>query len=155
MPLVVGAAAAWMFVAGIRWGTFVAGGADAYGYVSQAELWRRGSLRIEQQFARTFPWPHAQWTFAPLGYRPAREPGYLVPGYAPGLPLLMAGAQMLAGHCAAYYVVPAAGALAVIAAFVLARALGGAPAGAAAAVLVAASPAFVVQVLWPMSDLPA
>jgi hypothetical protein len=153
--LLVGVLALWVVAAGVRWGTFVAGGADAYGYVSQAELWRRGALRLEQQFARTFPWPHAPWTFAPLGYRPAPEPGYLVPVYAPGLPLLMAGAQGVGGTCAAYYVVPLAGGLAVVAAFLLARALDGTLAGVLAAFLVAVSPAFLAQVVWPMSDVPA
>ena len=52
---------------GLWKGSFVAGDSDAYGYVSEADLIAHGSLRIEQQFVRTLPWPFADWSFAPTG----------------------------------------------------------------------------------------
>src|SRR6188508_1174030 len=43
------------FVAGTR----IAGGADAYGYVSQADLWLAGELVIKQPWVAEIPWPNA------------------------------------------------------------------------------------------------
>ena len=37
-----------------RWNTRAASGSDAYGYVSEAELWLRGDLQIDQRFAARF-----------------------------------------------------------------------------------------------------
>lgn len=74
--------------AGVRWGAMVAGGADSYGYVSQAGLWQRGGLTVQEDVIRPSPWPLAANTWAPLGYRPApHRPDAIVPVYAPGLPL--------------------------------------------------------------------
>lgn len=70
MPVAVVASLA-VAVAGLRWGTFAASGVDAYGYVSQAALWTRGTLRVEQPFVSNVSWPAADWAFAPMGYRPA------------------------------------------------------------------------------------
>ena len=98
-------------VLGLWKGAFVAGGTDAYGYVSQANLIAHGSLRIEQQFVRTMPWPFADWSFAPPGYRPATTRGFIVPTYPAGVPIVMALFQRLAGARAVFYVVPLLGAL--------------------------------------------
>src|SRR6185295_7103007 len=54
--------------AGLRWGTFAASSVDAYGYVSQAALWARGTLRVAQPFVAGIAWPDADWAFAPMGY---------------------------------------------------------------------------------------
>jgi len=43
--LAAGVLAASTLYAGIHWGSTVAGGADSYGYVSQANLWLRGPDR--------------------------------------------------------------------------------------------------------------
>ena len=59
----------WTVLFGLVGNTGIAGGSDSYGYVSQADLWLNGSLRIEQPAARKLPWPNSQWTLAPLGYR--------------------------------------------------------------------------------------
>jgi len=142
--------------AGVRWGVLVAGGADSYGYVSQAELWRQRHLVVHQDIVRPTPWPRAAETWTPLGYRPsphARD-GY-VPLYAPGLPLLMAAAQMIGGFCAAFIVVPLSGALTVWLTFVLGRRMfGSLPVAIGGAALVAASPVFLYQLLNAMSDVP-
>src|SRR5688500_1502432 len=42
--------------------TRIAGGADAYGYVSQADLWRQGTLKVPQPWVAEVPWPNAKWT---------------------------------------------------------------------------------------------
>jgi len=155
--LAAGALALAVFLAALRWGVMVAGGADSYGYLSQAGLWRQGSLVVHQDVVRSTPWPDAAETWAPLGYRPsphARDA--LVPIYPPGLPLLMAAAQEAAGFCGAFAVVPLCGALTIWLTFALGRRLFEPPAIAiAGAALVAASPVFLYQVMNAMSDVPA
>ena len=155
--LAAGALALAVFLAALRWGVMVAGGADSYGYLSQAALWRQGSLVVHQDVVGSTPWPDAAETWAPLGYRPsphARDA--LVPIYPPGLPLLMAAAQEVAGFCGAFAVVPLCGALTIWLTFVLGRRLFEPPAIAiAGAALVAASPVFLYQVMNAMSDVPA
>lgn len=142
--------------AGVHWGSTTAGGADSYGYVSQAALWLRGSLTIDQPIARQSPWPLAIDTWAPLGYRAA--PGRtdaIVPLYAPGLPLLMAAFQAAGGYCAAFLVVPLCGALAVWLTYLLGLRVFAAPVVAlSAALLLAASPIFLYQLMNPMTDVP-
>jgi hypothetical protein len=132
----------------------IAGGSDSYGYVSQADLWLRGHLRIEQPAARNFPWPNGPATLAPLGYRPSVDRNAIVPIYAPGLPLIMAAFKGLAGQCAISWIVPLAGGLLVAVTFAIGRALFSDDIGAAAAWLVATSPAVVSMLLQPMSDIP-
>ena len=142
---------------GLRWGVLVAGGSDSYGYISQAELWRRGTLTVQQPIVRPTPWPRAAETWTPLGYRPSPHVrDAYVPMYAPGLPLLMAAAQAIAGFCGAFAVVPICGALTVWLTFVLGRRLFDPPRIAVAgAMLVAASPVFLYQLINAMSDVPA
>ena len=77
---------------------FLATAADSYGYLAQAELWIRSVPRVEQALPQSFPWPDAQRTFAPLGYRPSIDARAIVPTYPPGYPLLMAAALLLFGH---------------------------------------------------------
>ena len=80
----------------------------------------------------------------------------MVPSYASGLPLTMAVFERLAGPRAVFWVVPLLGGLAVWSTYLLGRRAGGPLAGAIAAILLAASPAFLFQtILAPMSDLPA
>jgi hypothetical protein len=143
--------------AGARWGAMVAGGADSYGYVSQAGLWQRGSVIVQEDVIRSSPWPLAAATWAPLGYRPAPgRPDAIVPMYAPGLPLLMALFQMVAGYCGAFLVVPLFGALTIWLTYVLGRRVFDAPGVALwGACLVTTSPVFLYQVMNAMSDVPA
>ena len=148
-------AATWVAAAGLLWGTWSVGGADAYGYISQAALWLQGTLVIEQPLALAATWPDADWTLAPLGYRPGLDPGTIVPVYPPGLPLVMAALQAFAGPAGVFLAVPLLGAVAVIGTSVLATRLGGVVAGAYAALLLAASPTMNFAVMWPMSDVPA
>ena len=141
---------------GLRWGAMVAGGADSYGYVSQAGLWLQGLPVVQQDIARSSPWPNSAESWAPLGYRPSpHQRGALVPIYAPGLPLLMALFQAVAGYCAAFMVVPACGALTVWLTFSLGRrTFGDTGIALLAALFVATSPAFLYQLMNAMSDVP-
>jgi len=135
-------------------GTGIAGGADAYGYVSQALMWLNGLPIRTEPLAATVPWPLAEWSLSPLGYRPGLEPGIIVPTYPPGLPLTMAAFAAVGGASAVYLVVPVLGAAAVWLTYLLGRRYSDAASGAAAAVLLAASPVFLYQLVQPMSDVP-
>jgi hypothetical protein len=143
-----------ILVLGLERSTYVAGGSDSSGYVSQAALWLRGDLRVEQPFVRDFAWPDAARAFAPLGYRITDDRRSIVPTYSAGLPILMAGGQLLFGACGAFFVVPLSGALAVFLCWVLGRQTVSPATGAAAAVLLATSPEFLQQLVSPMSDVP-
>ena len=140
---------------GLIWSTRVAAGADAYGYVSQADLWLRGDLHIDQSFGASVPWPLARWTFTPLGYRPEPDGYRIVPQYAPGLPLLMAGFKAVAGQCAMFWVVPLCGGMLVFATYAIGRLVGRPVVGLAAAWIVATSPTVLFMLMAPMSDVPA
>jgi hypothetical protein len=64
--LIAGSACVAVVLLGLLRGTFVAGGADSHGYVSQADLWARGRLIVEQPYARDMTWPNAAATLVPL-----------------------------------------------------------------------------------------
>jgi hypothetical protein len=139
----------------LKFGTHVTGGADVYGYVSQAWLWANGGPTIEQPFAREMPLPHVDELFAPLGYRPALGGGGIVPTYAPGLPLLMALLIFPFGECGPYLVVPLlAGVLVWVTYKIGERVTASRPLGLAGAALMASSPAFLFMSTLPMSDVP-
>ncbi len=153
--LAVVLAAATLY-AGVHFGSTTAGGADSYGYVSEAGLFLNGQLTIQQDIMRQSPWPNAAETWAPLGYRASpHRPDAIVPLYAPGLPMLMAAAQRIGGFCAAFVVVPLCGALTVWLTFVFGRQLlDSTTAAIGAAILVATSPIFLYQLMNPMTDVP-
>jgi hypothetical protein len=142
--------------ASVHWGSTVVGGADSYGYLSQAGLWQQGELLIHGDVIRQSPWPLAFETWAPLGYRPAAgRINAVAPLYPPGLPLMMALFQRLFGYCGAFFIVPISAASAVALTFVLGLRVFPRPAPALwAALLVAASPVFLFQSMNPMTDVP-
>jgi len=144
-----------VLIVGVVRGTYCACGADAYGYVSQADLWAHNHLIVAQPIAASVPWPDADWTFAPIGYRPAIRAAHVVPLYPPGLPITMAALQRVIGVTGPYLVVPILGALTIWLTFVFARRCGGARAAGFAAAMMAASPTFAFQLLVPTSDVPA
>jgi hypothetical protein len=140
---------------GLRWNTRVAAGADAYGYVSQVDLWLRGNLHLDQAFAASVPWPNPRWSFAPLGYVPAPSTHEIVPQYPAGLPLLMAAARVAFGYCAMFWVVPVCGGALVLATYAIGCRIEQPAVGLAAAWFVATSPAMLFMLVAPMSDVPA
>src|SRR4029453_12517602 len=147
------AAALGILGAGVLYGSRTAAASDPSGYVSQSALWARGTLKIDQQFASSLPWPEAWHSLTPLGYRIAPD-GAMVPTYAPGVPLLMALGRQF-GACGPYLVGPICGALLVLFTFQLGRPIFGTAAATIAAMLVACSPVVVFMSLVPMADGPA
>jgi len=141
---------------GLVGNTWTAGGMDSYGYVSQADRWLEGRPATAEPVAATLPWPNALGTLIPIGYVPGPDGEQtMVPYYAPGLSLLMAGAKLVAGHCAAFWVVPLTGGLLVWASFAIGRTVRSDAVGVAAAAFVATSPTVLFMVTAPMSDVPA
>ena len=151
IALVLAAATAGV---GIAYGTYSASGSDASGYVSEARLLAGARLSIDEPLAREVAWPNATWAFTPLGYRPGSEAGELVPTYPAGLPLAMASVRLVAGELGAFLVVPLLGAAGVLATYGAATRLHSRAAGVAAALLLATSPIFLLQLVQPMSDVP-
>jgi hypothetical protein len=150
--IVVGMAVV-IFAVVMRTSLFEASASDQWGYVSQAALWARGDLVIEQPLAAEVPWPEADWTLTPLGYRPGQRPATIVPTYPPGLPLIMAGFLKVFGPFGAFMAVPLFGSLAVVTTFFLASRIGGATWGLLSAMLLSTSPIFLYQLREPMSDV--
>jgi hypothetical protein len=104
--------------------------------------------------AQDAPWKNARWTLTPAGFVPSPvDPGGIVPICSPGLPLTMAAFRVL--HLSEFLIVPILGALAVWLTFVIGRRVDRPLTGVAAAILTAASPTFLYQVVQPMSDVPA
>jgi hypothetical protein len=150
---IVALLAALVLVDGVLFGSRAAGGADSYGYISQAHLWLDGLPVQSLAWAETMPWVEGPHTFGPIGYV-VTGTSTLVPLYSPGLPLLMALAIVVGGACAVFAVAPILGALTVVLTYVLGRQLVSPWSGVAAAWLVATSPVFLYMVVQPMSDVP-
>lgn len=151
------AAAALIVTLGAMYSTKSGTGADSYGYVSETDFWIEGGRPIAQPWVTQAPWPEAEATFAPLGYRPSltpTDPPTIVPTYSPGLPWLFGAAKRIAGQCAMFLVVPIAGGVLILATYGLGRRLGSPAMGALAASLVATSPIVMQMVPLPMSDVP-
>jgi len=139
---------------GLLKGAPFAGGADSYGYVSQAHLWAAGTLRDEQPIRQVLTWPFAPEALAPPGYVPEQQRAANVPIYAPGLPMVMAVFERLLGRQAVFFVVPLFGGLAVWATYLMGVHIAGRAVGLSAAILLATSPVFLFQLMFPMSDVP-
>ena len=146
-------AACATIVAGVN-STRIAGGADVYGYVSQAELWLNRDLKVEQSWTAGMPFPNTEWIFAPLGYRPVEGEAAIVPTYSPGLPMLLAAAKSIGGQCAMFAVVPLAFGIAVLATYGLGCRLGSAAAGVIAGWFIATSPVALEVAVEPLTDVP-
>lgn len=142
----------WSAAAALIFGTYVPGGADSYGYVSQAELLARGRLTDVVPTSPSFTWRDVGPTLTPLGFVP-RGAGVIAPQYPPGLPLLMAPLARI-DRTAVFLLVPCCAAIAVWVCWGFGRALGDPLAGALAAALLAVSPTFLYQAVQPMSDVP-
>ena len=153
-PFVASLLAVGTVVVGIERGAMVAGGADAYGYVSQADLWSQGRLHLDEPLLGRVQWPYKFKVLSPLGYRPNPGETAIVPTYPPGYPLQMSLAQRIGGREAAFYVVPVLGGVVVAATYALGATMTGPLVGLAAAGLMASSSVFFYQLIYPMSDVP-
>ena len=152
MKLAIAALLLAVFAAGVHWGTFAAGGSDSYCYVHQAEGWATGHLQVVEPLALEAPWPDASLTLAPAGHIPSSTlRGAAVPMCPAGLSIAMAPFVRAGG---VFLVVPLFGALLVWSVYVLGSRFSR-RVGLASAALVACSPAFLFQLMQPMSDVPA
>lgn len=152
IAFVLGAATAGI---GVAFGTYAASGADAGGYMSQAVLIADGQLSFREPLVERATWPDAAWSFAPLGFRPGRDPAEIVPTYPPGLPIAMLLASAVAGEFGPFLVAPLLGAIGVVATYRLGVRIHSRTAGVVAAALMATSPVWLFQIVQPMSDVPA
>jgi hypothetical protein len=135
--------------------SFTASGADAYAYVTQADLLLSGRLTVPVPIASDVPWPRPLSTFVPFGYAAVADGTAIASAVGPGLPLLMALFKAIGGHAALFLVVPMTAALLVWSTFAIGRQLMPPASGLGAAWLVATSPAFLTMTKEPMSDVPA
>jgi hypothetical protein len=140
---------------GVRHGIFVAGGADSYGYLEEARLWRERRVIVDQPFMAEVPWSRARDSLAPLGFQPAPRGWQIVPVHAPGYPLVIAAVQSVAGYCSARWIVPISGGVIVLMTYLIGRLSGRRLVGLMAAAFVAVSPTTWFMLVQPMSDLPA
>ena len=149
----VAVAVVWL---GIARGAFVAGGADSYGYVSQAQLWLAGIPRVDLPQVGVLPDGVPLEVLVPLGYRFGTDGASLVPTYAPGFPMQMALMERLGPPGSMFFVMPVFAGVAVWTTYLLGTIMAGRVAGMIAALFLATSPAFVLQLThMPMSDIPA
>lgn len=139
---------------GVVRGTAAVGGSDSSCYALTALSFAGGQLQPSSRLAAEAPWPDAPRTLAPGGFIPSPvRADAAAPICAPGMSVLMAPLAALFGRDAIFWLVPISGALLVMSAFVLGRQLGGAMAGAVAAMLTATSPIVLYQVVQPMNDV--
>ena len=143
----------WAFAAALWFGTYAAGGADSFGYLSQARLFAHGRLTDTMPRHEGFDWPDVPATLTPLAYTRNSVPDVLVPVYPPGLSMMMAPLALVHSN-AVFLLVPLCAALTVWLTIVLGRELNEPAAGVLGALLVAVSPTFVLQSVQPMSDVP-
>ena len=152
--LAAAAAALIVTVAGLRWGTYAAGGSDSSCYALMADAFAAGHLQPTSALAGRVPWPDAPKTFTPGGFVPSESnPSAFAPVCAPGFSVLLAPFIVIGGPDALFLLTPIAGGLLVWLAFIAGRAMAGPLAGAMAAVLVASSPVTLYQVVQPMNDV--
>jgi hypothetical protein len=149
-------AALGVVIVGFVEGAFVVAGSDSYGYVSQAHLWLIGDLRQQPALRRSVPPDIPLEALSPLGYRPSADHTTIAPTYSPGLPMVMAVFERVAGRDSVFWVVPLLATVLVWTTYLVGRRVRGSLVGVVAAVLVATSPPVLFQLTAaPMSDLPA
>jgi hypothetical protein len=153
LPAAVVAAA--MMAIGLRWGTFAVGGSDSSCYAHQAERWAAGQLQVPNALALEAPWPSATLTLTPAGHIPSTTvPGASVPICPPGLSIAMAAFRVAGGARAIFLAVPLLAALLVWSTYLTGSHFSP-RVGLAAALVTACSPVALIQVVQPMSDVPA
>ncbi|HEY1792708.1 MAG TPA: hypothetical protein VGG34_07300 [Opitutaceae bacterium] len=137
----------------------VAGGADSSGYLNHARVLAGWHVRVATRRISALPADRVpDYLYAPLGFRPVDDrPEQVVPIYPPGFPLLVILARLLVGWGYAAKAVLVLHAVAgVVLAYLLGRGFGLQKGWAAAgAVVLAASPLYLLISLQPLSDLPA
>lgn len=119
-----------------------------------ADAFASGALQPTSDLVARVPWPDAPKTFTPGGFVTSEiDPSASAPVCAPGFSVLLAPLIRVGGQDAIFLLTPIAGALLVWAIFLAGVSIGGPLAGSMAAVLIAASPAMLYQVVQPMNDV--
>ncbi len=131
------------------------GGADSYGYVSAAHAMLSGDLIAPQPIVKWLPFADAISAATPFGWTPRPSGDAIVPFYPLGFPLAMAGAIMVAGPGAGFYVPLLAGIGILVITYRLTRQLAGSLVAGVTTVVVAFNPMLTNMVIQPMSDVPA
>src|SRR5687768_4923529 len=153
-PFIAAIAAVALAAFGVVKGTWAVGGSDSSCYALMAQAFAAGDLQPSSSVAIDAPWPDAQRTLAPGGFFPSPvRPDAASPICAPGMSVLMAPLAAVFGRDGIFWLVPLSGAVLVWSAFLTARRLAGGIAGATAAILTAASPIILFQVVQPMNDV--
>jgi hypothetical protein len=148
------AAAIGVATVGVARGTYAAGGSDSSCYALMADAFAAGTLQPTSDLVAQVPWPDAPKTFTPGGFVSSEtNPSASAPVCAPGFSVLLAPLIAVGGSDAVFVLTPIAGALLVWLTFVAGRTMARPLAGAMAAVLVAASPSMLYQVVQPMNDV--
>ena len=151
--LTVLAAAIAVMTIGTWRGTWAVGGSDSSCYALMAAAFAHGQIQPTTSIIDA-PWPDASRTFAPGGFVPSPvRANAASPICTPGFSLLLAPLYVIGGRDAIFLLTPLAGGLLVWLTFLLGRDLAGPGAGVAAAIVVAATPVFVFQVVQPMNDV--
>jgi hypothetical protein len=150
---IVAAAALIVVIVAALFSTRSASGADASGYLSEADAFVHGRLFYVDELADLARGQDPYLT-SPLGWRPSPQPGRQSPTYPPGLPLLMAIPHAIAGITGAAAVVIASAGIVVIATALIAMRLSGGVAAILAAMLIGFAPITLYQAIQPMSDVP-
>jgi hypothetical protein len=121
-----------------------------------AQAFATGTLQPIEPLAVQVTWPNASATFAPGGFIPSpRRPDAASPVCAPGFSLLLTPFYVVGGRDAIFLLTPLAAGALIYLSFILGRAIAGDAAGVAAAILVAAMPVLVFQMVQPMNDVTA
>lgn len=119
-----------------------------------ADAFASFALQPTSDLVARVPWPDAPKTFTPGGFVTSEtDPSASAPVCAPGFSVLLAPLIRVGGQDAIFLLTPIAGALLVWATFLAGVSIGGPLAGSMAAVLIAASPAMLYQVVQPMNDV--
>jgi hypothetical protein len=135
-------------------GAPVAGGADSFGYASQAHLWASGTLKVVDPLMHELAGIVPAAAVPPLGYMPAVEGPAFVPTYAPGLPMMMAALEWLGGPNAVFLAVPLLSGLGVWATFLMGARIATPGVGLGAALLLGTSPLYLSRAMYAESDAP-
>lgn len=152
--MIAAATAVAVGVVGLHWGTYAAGGSDSSCYALMADAFASGKLQPTGDLVAQVPWPEAPKTFTPGGFVTSEtNPSASAPVCAPGFSLLLAPLIALGGGDAMFILTPTAGAMLVWLTFTAGRALSSPLTGVMAAVLIAASPVMLYQVVQPMNDV--
>jgi hypothetical protein len=131
-----------------------AGGADSYGYVSEALRLSQGHFSRPEEVLSPFGLPENSAITYPLGWV-SRGSTETIPTYPFGYPILMLVALRLAGFPAIFWVTPILGAATVVLTYLVGRSYLGYVGGLLAAAFVLVLPNFLMFAAQPMSDVPA